>query len=93
MDGDVLRFNTTEQRLKFRHLSRDPRVTILVVDPESMYRYVQAQGVARLVREGADETINRLSQAYTGHDFTIAPGSTRITVEVELSRIEEYGLT
>ena len=38
-DGDgVVRFNTPAGSLKQRHLTRDPRLSLVVIDPQEMYR-------------------------------------------------------
>src|ERR671936_2250596 len=66
-DGAVS-FNTARGRAKERHLGRDPRVSLLVVDPENAYRWVAVSGTAELVDEGADEQIDKLSKKYLGKD-------------------------
>ena len=46
-DGTVM-FNTAVGRAKERHLRRDPRVAILVVDPQNTYRWLSVSGRAEL---------------------------------------------
>ena len=64
-DGDCPRVNTTFERQKCRNLRADPRLTLLVVDPEDTSRFVQVRGDAELVTEGALEHLDTLTRRYT----------------------------
>ncbi|MEU6808985.1 PPOX class F420-dependent oxidoreductase [Streptomyces sp. NPDC046831] len=68
-DGDQLLLSTTVDRRKKRNLDRDPRVGIVVVDPESPYDYAEIRGTAELTTEGGQELIDELSRKYTGKDY------------------------
>ena len=57
-DGAV-GFNTARGRAKARHIERDPRVSLLVVDPNDAYKWVAVSGRAELTDEGADEQIDQ----------------------------------
>jgi PPOX class probable F420-dependent enzyme len=81
-------FNTTTERVKSRHLQRDPRVAVLVVDRADPYRYVAVEGVATLDEDGAAEHINALSHKYRGVDFP--PPRNRVIVRVEPKHIYDY---
>lgn len=64
-DGACARVNTTRQRQKGRNLQRDPRVSLLIVDPDDTSRYMQIRGAAELVEEGAIEHLDDLTRRYT----------------------------
>jgi PPOX class probable F420-dependent enzyme len=66
-DGQCARVNTTLERLKGRNLLRDPRVSLLVVDPENTGRFIQIRGEADLVRNGAIDHLDMLTRKYTPH--------------------------
>ena len=51
-DGECARVNTTLERQKGRNLLADPRVSLLVVDPENTGRFIQIRGDAELVTDG-----------------------------------------
>jgi PPOX class probable F420-dependent enzyme len=87
-DGEHVIFNTRTDRAKFKHLTRDPRVSIAVFDPEGVYDYFEVEGTAELVEEGANEQIHELSRKYTGNDFHTAEH--RVMVKVTPTRIFEY---
>jgi PPOX class probable F420-dependent enzyme len=67
-DGQTPTFNTSRGRVKADNLERDPRVTVTVFDQENPYNYVQVQGRAELVDEGADDHIDALAGKYLGKD-------------------------
>ena len=66
-DGECARVNTTLQRRKGRNLIADPKVSLLVVDPDDTSRFVQIRGDAELVTEDAFEHLDALTQKYTRH--------------------------
>jgi PPOX class probable F420-dependent enzyme len=66
-DGSCVRVSTTLQRQSGRDLVGDPRVSLLVVDPDDTARFIQVRGVAELVTEGAIEHLDALTRRYTHH--------------------------
>lgn len=66
-DGSCARVNTTLQRHSGRDLVRDPRLSLLVVDPLDTARFVQVRGSAELLSEGAVEHLDGLTRRYTPH--------------------------
>ena len=92
-DGGVS-INTAYGRVKPRNLARDPRISLVVVDPEDPYRWVKVNGTGTLVDEGADEQIDRLSKKYTGRDVYASrqPGEQRVSVRITPTRVLSRGL-
>ena len=66
-DGECARVNTTLERQKGRNMQRNPRVSLLVVDPENTGRYLEIRGKAELVTDGALEHLDRITRKYTDH--------------------------
>jgi PPOX class probable F420-dependent enzyme len=66
-DGDCARINTTLERRKGRNLLADPKVSLLVVDPENTGRFLQVRGDAELVTDGALEHLDALTRKYARH--------------------------
>ena len=92
-DGEVW-FNTAYGRAKPNHLQQDPRVALLVVDPNDAYKWVAVNGRAELVDEGADADIDTLAKKYLGKDeypFRRADEQ-RVTVVVHAEHVESSGL-
>lgn len=88
-------FNTALGRAKPRHIERDPRVSLTVVNPENGYQWVSITGIAALVEEGADEQIDRLAKKYLDQDVYPwrAEGEVRVGVPITPERIEGTGST
>ncbi|MFD8258226.1 PPOX class F420-dependent oxidoreductase [Streptomyces griseoluteus] len=68
-DGDDVLISTTAGRRKEKNLRRDPRVTVVVLDPENPYEYAEIRGSAELTTEGGQALIDELSMKYTGKKY------------------------
>jgi PPOX class probable F420-dependent enzyme len=68
-DGDDVVFSTTIGRRKEKNLRRDPRVTVVVMNPEQPYEYAEIRGTAEMTTEGGLELIDELSEKYTGRKY------------------------
>jgi PPOX class probable F420-dependent enzyme len=66
-DGACARVNTTLERRKGRDLLANPRVSLLIVDPEDTSRFIQVRGDAELVTDGAEDHLDELTRRYTSH--------------------------
>jgi PPOX class probable F420-dependent enzyme len=91
-DGKVS-FNTARGRAKERHIARDPRVSLLVVDPNDPYKWVSVSGHAELTEEGADPQIDKLAKKYIGKDTYPwrDPEQTRVKVLIEPEHVDASG--
>ena len=92
-DTDEVLFNTAVGRAKERHLRKDPRVSLLVVDPEDTYRWLAINGNAELTTEGADAQIDKLAKKYLGQEEYPwrKPDEQRVMVRIRPERVEGYG--
>lgn len=69
-DGEHVIINTVVGFVKVRNVERDPRVAVAIQDPENPFRYVQVRGeVISMTTEGGVESIEALSQKYTGRPY------------------------
>jgi PPOX class probable F420-dependent enzyme len=85
-DG-MIWLNGGPKRDWFRHLQRDPRATLLVLDPKNMFRWVQI--LAQLhdtTFDGADDHIESLSQRYFGGPYP-NPKVDRMIIRLEPLRV------
>ena len=91
-DGKVS-FNTARGRAKERHLVRDPRASLLVVDPNDPYKWVAVSGSAELTEEGADAQIDKLAKKYLGQDEYPwrNPAETRVSVRITPEKVDSAG--
>jgi PPOX class probable F420-dependent enzyme len=94
-DGTCARVNTTLERQKGRNLLANPKVSLLVVDPDNTSRYLQLRGHAELITEGALEHLDALTRkftrhpAYYGHIYPVAQRSreTRVICRIHPRRL------
>ena len=91
-DGKI-GFNTARGRAKVRHLEHDPRVSLLVVDPDDAYKWVALSGHAELTDDGADEQIDKLAKKYIGADAYPwrTPDERRISVWITREKVDSTG--
>ncbi|MCA1645476.1 MAG: PPOX class F420-dependent oxidoreductase [Chloroflexi bacterium] len=74
----------------FKHMKRDPRLTLIVQDPKNMWRWAQIQGrVVESTTDGADDHIEKLSQRYTGGPYR-NPKVDRLTIRITPERVSGY---
>jgi PPOX class probable F420-dependent enzyme len=69
-DGTYVRVNSPAATQKARNMKKGSKVTVLVIDPEQRYHWIEVMGHIVEVRDeshGAREHINSLSQKYTGN--------------------------
>jgi PPOX class probable F420-dependent enzyme len=65
--GGFARVNTTLERRKGRNLGANPKVSLLIVDPDDTARFIQVRGDAELVTDGALDHLDALTRKYTRH--------------------------
>jgi len=91
-NGDVS-FNTAYGRLKPTNLEHDPRVSLLVIDPNDTYKWVAVNGHTQMTEDGADAQIDKLAKKYTGKDEYPwrKPTEQRLKVVIEPERVDTSG--
>lgn len=68
-DGEYVLVTTRTDTRKYRNVSADPRVTVTVIDPDDIYRYVEIRGeVEKMPEEGALAFSDAQAQRYWGVD-------------------------
>ena len=73
-----------------KHIRRDPRVSLLVLDPKNMFRWVEIQGrVVDMTMEGADDHIEHLAQRYLGRPYP-NPKVDRLIVRIDPERVTGF---
>ena len=70
-DGEHVLINTTLERQKGRNMQHNPKVTLLVIDPQDSSRWMEIRGIVReLTAEGAEAHADKLTQRYcTGKTY------------------------
>ena len=67
-DPPLVLINTMRGFRKERNMRADPRVTLLVIDPEVSERWIEIRGDVELVDEGAMAHLDSLARRYAGVD-------------------------
>jgi len=66
-DGECARINTTRERQKGRNMAANPKVSLLIGDPEDTSRYIEIRGEAEIFELGALDQLDQLTRTYTRH--------------------------
>jgi PPOX class probable F420-dependent enzyme len=97
-DGTHVLVNIVRGRQKDKNMQRDPRVTILAVDPNNPFRWIEVRGrVVENTEQGALEHINRLAKLYVNRDDYYAPRpemrgqETRVIYKIRPERVNVKG--
>jgi PPOX class probable F420-dependent enzyme len=68
VEDGVPSFNTALGRAKPKHIEKDPRAALIVVDPTDSFKWIAVDGKAELTTDGADSQIDKLAKKYLGVD-------------------------
>ncbi len=73
-DGEFVRVNSARGRQKDRNMERNPHVTVLAIDPDNPYRWMEIRGIVEHIsEEGGLDHINKLSKKYRGQRGLLCP--------------------
>jgi PPOX class probable F420-dependent enzyme len=83
-DGEHLLLNTEVHRQKYKNVSRDPRITVTIIDAANPYAYGEVRGevVETVTGPEARAHIDALSQKYMGTDYGNPIQSERVILKV-----------
>ncbi|MEU6718774.1 PPOX class F420-dependent oxidoreductase [Nonomuraea sp. NPDC046802] len=86
-DGDDVLFSTVKGRRKPLNFERDPRASVLVIDPADPYRYLEVRGRATMTPDPSGALIEELSQKYRGQSWEDNPGVERLIVRISPDKV------
>jgi PPOX class probable F420-dependent enzyme len=95
-DGVYLLISTTLERQKGHNMCANPKVTVLVIDPKNVARWIEVRGnVAEITEQCAEAHTDRLTLLYTGKQHfygDIYPieqkqKETRVIIKIEPIRV------
>ena len=66
-DGECAQVNSSLERQKGKNMLTNPKVTLLIVDPQDTSRYMEIRGEAELIQEEALEHLDEITRQYTRH--------------------------
>jgi PPOX class probable F420-dependent enzyme len=84
-----LALNSARGRAWPTNLERDPTATVLLLNEDDPYEYVEIRGTAELTDDGADEQIDTLAQKYINQEKYPwrTPGERRVKVLITPTRV------
>jgi PPOX class probable F420-dependent enzyme len=84
-DEGELKLSLNTARLKTRNLQRDPKVSLMLLDLEVPYRYLEVRGNAQVEPDDDYVFAGKLGAKYGGADLKEhdQPGESRVVVTVE----------
>lgn len=80
MDGDDIIINTAVGRQKDKNLQNNPKTTLVAINPDNPYSYLEVRGEVADRIEDDEQTIDQLAKLYTGNDKyygTVTPEAQR----------------
>lgn len=95
LEGEQIWINSAVGRRKDRNVRANPKVTVLSLDPENAFHWLEARGevVEFDESEAALAHINKLSGIYAGNDdyYSFNPGGRgkeqRVIYKIQLSKV------
>ncbi len=99
-DGEYVLINTAKGRTKERNMAQRPKVSVLALDTNQPYRWIEVRGeVVEITEEGGVEHIDKLARMYTGQPGYygyVAPAAqrekeTRVICKIKPTRVIAFG--
>jgi|AntRauTorcE11898_2_1112593.scaffolds.fasta_scaffold05892_2 PPOX class probable F420-dependent enzyme len=88
-DGTHVLVVTRTGTRKYKNVQHDPRVTVTIIDPDDMYRYVEVRGdVEKMPTDGALAFSDKQAQRYWGVDeYPYARDAERVLMHIRPERV------
>ncbi len=90
MVNDLILINTFEESAKIRHITKDKRIALSVVEQNNPFNMVSIKGkVVEQTSEGADEHLKKLAKRYLGIGkyYYRKPNHKRVIVKIKPEKI------
>lgn len=93
VDEDHLLVNTEIDRRKYRNVMGDSRVTVMLLDSDNPYRYIEIRGrvVAEEGGQPARDHIDELSRRYTGEPYGRPIRTERVILKIAPEELHSQG--
>jgi PPOX class probable F420-dependent enzyme len=88
-DDGELKLSLNDSRLKTRNLQKRPECSVLLLDLQNPYRYLEVRGNARLEPDDDYTFARKLGAKYGGADVSEhdKPGDSRVVVTIEPANV------
>jgi PPOX class probable F420-dependent enzyme len=90
-DEGELKLSLNTARLKTRNLQRDPKCSVLLLDLQNPYRYLEIRGTARIEPDDDLAFARKLGAKYDTEFWTHdGPGESRVEVTIEPTNLHAW---
>ena len=91
-DGETVKISLNTTRQKVKNLRAEPKVSFLIFDPASPYKYVELRGDAEITPDDDYAFADQVGAKY-GSDLRDRdqPGETRVVVAIKPTRVVAWG--
>jgi PPOX class probable F420-dependent enzyme len=88
-DDGELKISLNDSRLKTRNLQQRPQCSLLILDLQNPYRYLEVRGNAKLEPDDDYAFARRFGTKYGGADLSVhdKPGESRVVVTIEPANV------
>ena len=82
-DQQIIRLTHTTRRFNYAHVSKNPRVALLIWDPDDPYRYMQIRGVVESIEPDPTGALHEeLQRRYRGHVADVSDRALRVVISI-----------
>ncbi|MHA2298944.1 MAG: PPOX class F420-dependent oxidoreductase [Candidatus Hodarchaeales archaeon] len=92
-DDDYILFNSITDRQKYKNIKINPLVSLVIIDPDNSYRYIEIRGkIVAFTTDGAERFVDNLAVKYLGVDRYPhhRPGVTRVIYKLKPKKVFCY---
>jgi PPOX class probable F420-dependent enzyme len=91
-DGDTVKVSLNTARQKVKNLQANPKVSLLIFDEKSPYRYLELRGDAQITPDDDYAFADKVGAKY-GADLRTRdnPGDSRVVIAIHPSRVVAWG--
>jgi len=88
-EDDAVKFSLNTSRQKVKNLQADPKVSVLIFDEKTPYRYLELRGDAEVTPDPDYTFADKVGAKYGGADLRDRdqPGDTRVVITVHPTRV------
>lgn len=92
LNGSHVQIAIQNNTQKYRNLVANPQVSLVIVDTEDPYRYIEVRGTATISAENVSTIMKDIARKYLRPDFNISHGEdTRVIVTITPTKVNAHG--
>jgi PPOX class probable F420-dependent enzyme len=93
-DDGVIRISLSSGRFKTRNLAKRPECSLLILDPQNPFRYLEVRGRARVEEDEGRALVAKVEQKYSADVSAYdAPDERRLAVTIEPVKVHAVDMS